>query len=252
MEFGTKPDGVPFASADYSPRHAEVFANRYDDGLGNRKIATFHRLLGDLHGLRMLDVGCGEGTFSRIAREAGAHVVATDFAEAMVAATTRRAQVPVIRGSAESLPCDAMTFDVVVALDIIEHLYLPGQALDEFHRVLSNGGRLVLATDRDGFSLGFLPVRLPKPIRRLVVRRGTSGTAADPAKYRTPLCTHTHEFEFHELLRFAGEHGFRLERIDTYPYQPDYGTWGRVVEFILRGRLRRWKWNYVMVVLERA
>ncbi|MGZ4756143.1 MAG: class I SAM-dependent methyltransferase [Acidimicrobiia bacterium] len=249
MEFETKSDGVPFGSDDYSPRHAEVFANRYDDGLGNCKIATFRRLLGPLTGVRVLDVGSGEGTFSRIAREQGAEVVAADFAEAMVQATATRAQVPVIRGSAESLPCATDSFDVVVALDIIEHLYRPKQALDDFHRVLRPNGRLVLATDRDGFSLGFVPLRLPKPVKRVLLRRRLDGTALDRDRYRTPLCTHTHEFALDELLELAGGHGFRLEHLDTYPHQADYGGWGRLTETALRGRLRRWKWNYVMVVL---
>jgi SAM-dependent methyltransferase len=252
MEFETKADGVPFGAADYSPRHAEVFANRYDDGLGNCKIATFRRLLGTLNGVRVLDVGSGEGTFSRIAREDGARVVAADFSDAMVAATARRARVPVIRGSAESLPCDADAFDVVVALDIIEHLYRPGNALDEFHRVLRPGGRLVLATDRDGFSLGFVLLRLPKPVKRVLPRRRLDGTARDRTRYRTPLCTHTHEFALDELLRLAHDHRFRVERLDTYPHQAEYGGWGRFTEMSLRGPLRRWKWNYVMVVLTRV
>src|SRR3954470_22218835 len=132
--FETKPDGTRFTSSDYSPRHAEVFANRYDDGLGDRKIATFRRLAGALPGTRLLDVGSGEGTFSKTAREGGAQVQAIDFAEAMVASTVARAAVPVVRGSADALPYDAGRFDVVVALDIIEHLYQPEHALKEFRR----------------------------------------------------------------------------------------------------------------------
>jgi 2-polyprenyl-3-methyl-5-hydroxy-6-metoxy-1,4-benzoquinol methylase len=248
MEFETKVDGTRFSPSDYSKRHAEVFANRYDDGLGNCKIASFRRLLGDLRGLRALDVGSGEGTFSRVAREGGARVVASDFAESMVEATTERARVPVIRASADALPVASGSFDVVIALDIIEHLYRPDVALDEFRRALDRGGRLVLATDRDGFALGFLPYRLPKPVRRLL-NRGARGTAADRERYRTPLCTHTHEFAPDELLALASEHGFDLERLDTYPQQAAYGTWGRAVEAAARGPLRRWKWNYMMIVL---
>ena len=63
-DFETKPDGTRFTSADYSTRHAEVFANRYDDGLGDRKIKAFRRLAGALNGTRLLDVGSGDGTFS--------------------------------------------------------------------------------------------------------------------------------------------------------------------------------------------
>jgi SAM-dependent methyltransferase len=251
-EFETKPDGTPFTSSDYSPRHAEVFANRYDDGLGNRKISTFRRLAGRLPGTRVLDVGSGEGTFSKVAREGGAQVVAVDFAEAMVAATAARAAVPVVRGSADALPFDSGHFGVVVALDIIEHLYQPERALAEFRRVLAPGGRLLLGTDRDGVALGLLPLRFPKPVRKVLTRRQVKGTMSDPDRYITPLCTHTHEFELDELLTLTARHGFRTRDVDSYSYSLGLDGWGRMVERCAIGPLRKWKWNYVMVSLTPA
>ena len=247
--FETKPDGTPFTSADYSTRHAEVFANRYDDGLGDRKIKAFRRLAGDLQHARLLDVGSGDGTFSTVAREAGAEVVATDFAESMVAATARRAAVPVVRGSADALPYEANSFDILVALDIIEHLYQPERALREFHRVLRPNGRLLLGTDRDGIALGLLPRKFPRLLRRILVRRPPPEARSNPDRYVTPLCTHTHEFELDELLALTAQGGFRTRSFDSYSYSLGLDGWGRMVEFAARGPLRRWKWNYVMVAL---
>ena len=248
-DFETKADGTPFTSLDYTTRHAEVFANRYDDGLGDRKIKTFRRLAGNLSGARLLDVGSGDGTFSSVARDAGAQVVATDFAESMVAATARRASVPVVRGSADALPYEANSFDIVAALDIIEHLYQPERALSEFRRVLTPNGRLLLGTDRDGIALGLLPQRFPKVVRRVLVRRPAREARSNPERYITPQCTHTHEFELDELLRLTATEGFRTRALDSYSYSLGLDGWGRMVEFAARGPLRRWKWNYVMVAL---
>ncbi len=249
--FETKPDGTPFTSSDYSPRHAQAFANRYDDGLGDQKIAAFRRLAGPLPGTRLLDVGSGDGTFSRVAKEAGARVQAIDFAESMVTATAQRAAVSVVRGSADALPYEAETFDVVTALDIIEHLYQPERALQEFRRVLAPNGRLLLGTDRDGIALGLLPLRFPKAVRRVLVRGRARGAMSDPDRYITPLCTHTHEFELDELLALTAKHGFRTRGIDSYCYSAGLDSWGRAIERTAVGPLRKWKWNYVMVALTR-
>ena len=252
QHFETKPDGTPFTSADYSTRHAEVFANRYDDGLGDRKIAAFRRLAGPLAGKRLLDVGSGDGTFSKVAREAGAQVRAIDFADSMVDATARRAAVPVVRGSADALPFGTSTFDIVTALDIIEHLYQPEQALQEFRRVLAPNGRLLLGTDRDGVALGLLPLRFPKVIRRVLARGNAKGAQSDPSRYITPLCTHTHEFELDELLALTAQNGFHISGIDSYCYSAGLDSWGRMIERAAVGPLRKWKWNYVMVALTRV
>jgi len=202
-------------------------------------------------------------------------VVAIDFATSMVNATAERTggKIPIIRASADAVPQREASFDLVLALDVIEHLYEPGRALDEIRRVLRPRGTLLLATDRDGVVLGDLPHRVhritravrrhtPAPLRRTlnrVVRRGREssagearGTAQDPNRYLTPLCTHTHEFPLPELLELARAHGFEPTGIDTYPHRTGYGRWGQVVERFAIGPLKRYKWNYVMIRLQRA
>ena len=47
---------------------------------------AFFEMLGDVKGLRVLDVGCGEGTNTRKLADLGASVVAVDVSEAMIAA----------------------------------------------------------------------------------------------------------------------------------------------------------------------
>lgn len=44
---------------------------------------------------------------------------------------------------AHSLPYDDDSFDVIIVLEVIEHLEAPIKAAKEFHRVLVNGGRVI-------------------------------------------------------------------------------------------------------------
>jgi len=45
---------------------------------------------------------------------------------------------------AHSLPFNSATFDYVVAIEVLEHLYSPPVFLSEAHRVLSDTGRLII------------------------------------------------------------------------------------------------------------
>ena len=92
---------------------------------------------------RILDVGCGTGaTTAALSRFGG--VSGLDMGlDALRHAHARG--LPVARGSAENLPVGDATLDVVVALDVLEHLDDDRRALGEILRVLRPGG-LLLAT----------------------------------------------------------------------------------------------------------
>lgn len=49
-------------------------------------------------------------------------------------------------GDAHHLPIHDETFELVLCTEVLEHLQEPRQALDEMHRVLRKGGRLLLTT----------------------------------------------------------------------------------------------------------
>jgi len=102
------------------------------------------RMCGDVRGLRILDVGCGEGRFCRMVAKLGAKVVGLDPTEALLAtAQERDPSGTYVRGVGESLPFDDASFDVVVSyltlLDIEDYR----KAIKEFARVLKPGGRFV-------------------------------------------------------------------------------------------------------------
>src|SRR5439155_21104788 len=88
----------------------------------------------------VLDVGCGEGVVTeRIARDlVGATVVGIDADDARLKrewATRERESLSFQTGSAYSLQFDDDSFDLVCALEVLEHLERPRAALLEMARV---------------------------------------------------------------------------------------------------------------------
>jgi len=81
-----------------------------------------------------LDVGCGTGFLSSVGL--------TDA----VGMDIRASRAVTVRASAENLPFRDQVFNLVFAGEVIEHLNVPGQALNEWVRVLRAGGMLGLST----------------------------------------------------------------------------------------------------------
>lgn len=95
---------------------------------------------------KVLDVGCGEGRFSRLLKPHGVEVVGVDPTPAMIAAArTRDTSGVYLEAPAERLPFCDETFDLVVSyLSLID---IPDirSAIPEMARVLRPGGALLIA-----------------------------------------------------------------------------------------------------------
>jgi SAM-dependent methyltransferase len=105
------------------------------------------RELGDVTGLRVLDLGCGEGRFSRILASRGATTVGIDPIQALLthARNAGGEHEAYVRGSGDSLPFADQSFDVVVAyLSLVDIPDFRG-AIRESARVLRPGGRFLIA-----------------------------------------------------------------------------------------------------------
>jgi ubiquinone/menaquinone biosynthesis C-methylase UbiE len=95
----------------------------------------------------ILEIGCGRGQFAaRMQHELGAHVLATDRAEAMVEAT-RLLGVDAEIVDADHLPYIDDRFDAVVALWMLYHVPHLDRTLAEVRRVLKPGGVFVAVTN---------------------------------------------------------------------------------------------------------
>jgi SAM-dependent methyltransferase len=92
---------------------------------------------------RILDVGCGTGANLLMLSEFG-DAEGVDVSEDALAFCRARGLEKVKLGAAEKLPYDDGTFDLVTALDVVEHLDDDLAGLREMRRVLRPGGRVLL------------------------------------------------------------------------------------------------------------
>lgn len=92
--------------------------------------------------LRILDVGCGTGANLEMLKKYGQSEgvdVSDDALE-----FCRQKGLKVHKGLAEKLPFDDETFDLVTALDVVEHLDDDIAGLAEMHRILKKGGKTLI------------------------------------------------------------------------------------------------------------
>ncbi|MDE2126886.1 MAG: class I SAM-dependent methyltransferase [Armatimonadetes bacterium] len=96
----------------------------------------------------LLDVGCGTGAMS-FAMQRWGHVVSLDFTHLALQFAARRGLSGMLQADALAIPLKSESVDVVVALDVLEHLPHDRPAVDEFMRVLRPGGVVVATVPAD-------------------------------------------------------------------------------------------------------
>lgn len=108
---------------------------------------------------RLLEVGAGSGGFVRTAVARGWEVDATEISKSALDGL-RAAGATVFTGDVAAARYPGRCFDLVVSLEVIEHLSAPMAQLAELSRVTRTGGLLLLTTPNfDGFSRRCLGVR---------------------------------------------------------------------------------------------
>jgi SAM-dependent methyltransferase len=144
---------------------------------------------------RLLDVGCGFGTFVDLMRERGWEAEGLDPSQAVVEAARRRG-VAVRLGTLEALPAAPAAYDAITAFYVLEHLADPLAALRKIHGLLVPGGTLV--------------IRVPHttPVVRLLAPLGVGG-----GLYDAPF--HLFDFSPAVLRAMLNQAGFA--EIRTFP-----------------------------------
>jgi 2-polyprenyl-3-methyl-5-hydroxy-6-metoxy-1,4-benzoquinol methylase len=140
----------------YERRGADYAHPVVPDPTLDRKFAVLcEEIRGLLPAEALLDAGCGDGRFLAALPTLGpvpARVVGVDIAESILA-TARTAtaaggvEPELVRGNPERLPLGDSEFDLVVSIQVLEHLLDPAAGVRELGRVLRPGGTLLLTTD---------------------------------------------------------------------------------------------------------
>jgi SAM-dependent methyltransferase len=134
-------------AADYQRRNA-VHIDRLDDpawGVWQIPEAQL-QVLGKVAGKEVLELGCGAAQWSRALAHRGARCTGLDLSERQLAfARAAGADFPLVHGSAESLPFDDASFDVVFADHGAFTFADPFLTIPEAARVLRPGGLLAFS-----------------------------------------------------------------------------------------------------------
>jgi SAM-dependent methyltransferase len=125
---------------------------RYSRGETERIIDDCVAALDLSPGLRVLDVGCGAGSWHPRITTAGAVVVGVDLMAGMLR-EARAADLAIdprpalVQADAQALPFAAASFDRVLCAGVLYHVPDGARALLEIRRVLRAGGRAIISTN---------------------------------------------------------------------------------------------------------
>jgi len=144
------------------------YAKDYYEGLAPEpRLKEVAKIFDKFDGARLLDIGCGDGTFTLLLRNSmgAGEAFGVEIAREAVAAARKKGikayQIDIDR---DDLPFDDEYFDVVYCGEIIEHVFDPDHLLEETHRVLRPEGNCVISTpnlagwpNRFALLLGYQP-----------------------------------------------------------------------------------------------
>jgi len=217
----------------------------------DRRLALI-RKYAPLEGQRILDVGCGLGTYVKKMRDFSQEVYGIDVDPERVAEASQT--LPNIQlAPAEKLPFPDGFFDVVLLHEIIEHVEDDRQAIREAHRVIRGGGRMVI----------FAPNRLYPLETHGVFWRGKYHFGNIPLVNYLPdflrqrLCPHVRAYTRGDMRRlFEGLDVEVIIHIQIYPgydkiaaRRPMIGTFLRRVTYALESTpLRAFGLSHFVVV----
>jgi SAM-dependent methyltransferase len=154
---------------------SRVFLNRYRARAGDR----------------LLEVGCGVGTFLVHAKDRGWDVEGIDLSESAVRASQDVHGLPVRTGNFDQLSFEHGAYAVIVAWEVLEHLSDPKGFLDKARQLLAPGGLVACSVPNEG-------AKVPHP--------GVRGPASVPP-------VHLNFWDRVSLRRFFELNGFVVERL---------------------------------------
>jgi 2-polyprenyl-6-hydroxyphenyl methylase/3-demethylubiquinone-9 3-methyltransferase len=115
-----------------------------------RKFNRNPRSLASLQGLRILDIGCGAGLLSEPLARLGAQVIGIDPSESNIAAAKVHAARSSLLMDYRATTVEEMgtreRFDIVLAMEVIEHVTDVGLFLDRCATLMKPQGMMVVST----------------------------------------------------------------------------------------------------------
>ena len=127
---------------------AKIYALHH---LNQPRFEFFDRYVTNWQGLKVLDIGCGGGFSCEFMAQRGAIASGLDQSQkciqiAQTHAVSNKFEIDYRHGLAENLPYEANTFDLVVCVDVLEHVADLSRVISEAYRVLRPNGLFLFDT----------------------------------------------------------------------------------------------------------
>ena len=150
------------------------------------RLAFFDPVVGDWTGKRVLDLGCGGGFMAEALAGRRAVVTGIDPSSEAIGAGRLHARqhdlkIEYLVASGEELPLEPASFDIVVCVDVLEHVDNVESVIRETRRVLRPNGLFLFDTINRNPLASFVMVTAGESLLRLL----PSGTH-DPDKFIRP------------------------------------------------------------------
>ena len=96
---------------------------------------------------KILDIGCSGGEFGVYLRKRGAHVTGVDISSKFINEAKKNLdKAHKVDLNDGKLPFKNNQFDLVIASEVLEHLFRPNRIIKESKRVIKKGGKIVFST----------------------------------------------------------------------------------------------------------
>jgi len=160
---------------------------------------------------RILEIGCGRGAILSFLQKLGHAVHGIDLdPKAVLECNDSYPGIEAQVASGDALPFEAHMFDVVLSLDVFEHIRDSNRHLREVRRVLKPGGNYLLQTPNKWTNIPFEMLRQWKKFHTGPIR-----------SYRTLTEDHCALHSYAELKARFSRNGFELTFVDL-PVVNDY------------------------------
>ena len=141
---------IIMSSKDKTKQHFNQTAANYNSSHDGKFVEPMYgaivKEINKLQSGKILDVGCGNGNLFDLLPDGKYELFGVDFSENMIKEAKKKCgqKASFSVADAENLPFDNNTFDFIVCNASFHHYIHPNKVLEEMHRVLKDGGRLLI------------------------------------------------------------------------------------------------------------
>ena len=207
-------DAKPIAYAAYqelADRYAAMIDHKPHNAYYDRPAML--SLLPDVHGVRVLDVGCGPGAYAAALVDRGAHVTSCDVSDRMLELAAERLAPAIAEGRVTLHNVDltqpltlfeSSSFGVVLAPLCLDYIEDWRALFEEFRRVLEPGGTFLFSCGHPAFDAEYFETEDYFSVEEVEATWTGFGKAIVVPSYRRSL---------EEMVAPVLEAGFHLRRV---------------------------------------